>query len=165
MKKILPSILFLMAILTAAMAQQTITTVILMRHGEKVNDGTDDPALTSQGLERATRLAELLKNTTVDAIYSSPFQRTRNTIAPLAQAKGLAVQTYDPKKPEEIDAILKKHAGHTVVVCGHSNTKPRMANRLLGKAQFKDFEETEFGNLLVIDVLESGAAKVTVLNY
>lgn len=165
MKKILPFILFLMAMLTPALAQQTITTVILMRHGEKVNDGTDDPALTSQGLERATRLAELLKNTTVDAIYSSPFQRTRNTIAPLAQAKGLAVQTYDPKKPEEIDVILKKHAGHTVVVCGHSNTTPRMANRLLGKAQFKDFEETEFGNLLVIDVLESGAAKVTVLNY
>lgn len=164
MKKIL-SMLFLMATLTSATAQQPITTVILMRHGEKVNDGTDDPGLAPQGLERATRLAELLKNTAVDAIYSSPFQRTRNTIAPLAQAKGLAVQTYDPKKPEEIDVILKQHTGHTIVVCGHSNTTPRMANRLLGKAQFKDFEENEFGNLLVIDVLESGAAKVTVLNY
>jgi len=164
MKKIL-SMLFLMATLTSATAQQPITTVILMRHGEKVNDGTDDPGLTPQGLERATRLAELLKNTTVDAIYSSPFQRTQDTIAPLAQAKGLAVQTYDPKKPEAIDAIVKKHAGRTIVVCGHSNTTPRMANRLLGKTQFKDFEETEFGNLLVIDVLESGAAKVTVLNY
>jgi 2,3-bisphosphoglycerate-dependent phosphoglycerate mutase len=164
MKKILLSIL-LMAMLTPVMAQQTITTVILMRHGEKVNDGTDDPGLTPQGLERAARLAELLKNTTIDAIYSSPFQRTRNTIAPLAQAKGLTVQTYDPKKPEEIDAIVKKHAGHTVVVCGHSNTTPRMANRLLGKPHFKDFEETEFGNVLLIDVIVPGEAKVTVLNY
>ena len=91
MKKIL-SLLFLMAVLTPAMAQQPITTVILMRHGEKVNDGTDDPGLAPQGFERAARLAELLKNTAVDAIYSSPFQRTRNTIAPLAQAKGLTVQ-------------------------------------------------------------------------
>lgn len=164
MKKVL-SMFFVMAVLTSVMAQQPITTVILMRHAEKVNDGTDDPSLTPQGHERATRLAQLLQNTTVDAIYSSPFQRTQNTIAPLAQAKGLTVQTYDPKKPEEIDTILKKYPGRTIVVCGHSNTTPRMANRLLGKTQFKDFEETEFGNLLVIDVVESGEAKVTVLNY
>jgi len=166
MKKMLFSITLLMSALTFAMAQQRITTFILVRHGEKVTDGTDDPDLSPEGRERAARLAALLKDTAIDAIYASPFKRTQNTVAPLVQAKGLTVQLYDPKKPEVVDAILEKYAGRTVVICGHTNTTPRMANRLLGREQFKDFEETEFGHLLVIDVLELGkAAKVTVLHY
>ena len=69
MKKII--LFFLLAIGTMGFAQQTITTFILTRHAEKGDDGTKDPDLTQAGNERAQSLVRLLKNTKVDAIYST----------------------------------------------------------------------------------------------
>lgn len=166
MKKILFLFCCVILLVSAVSAQEKITTVILIRHAEKVLDNSDDPELKPEGAERAARLADVLKHTTVDAIYATSFKRTRNTVTPLAKAKNLEVQVYDPKKADEIDAMVKKHAGGTIVVCGHSNTVPRMANRLIGKEQFAEFEETVYNNLVIISMAEPGkATKVTWLTY
>jgi len=81
MKRILVFILFL--VVSGVYAQQ-ITTVILVRHAEKSSDGSKDPELTDAGNARAIALAKLLKEVKVDAIYSTGFKRTQNTVAPLA---------------------------------------------------------------------------------
>jgi 2,3-bisphosphoglycerate-dependent phosphoglycerate mutase len=145
---------------------QAVTTFILVRHAEKGSDGTDDPDLTPEGHERAGRLAALLKNTTVDAVYSTRYKRTKNTITPLAQQKNLGVQIYAAVKPDVIDAMMKTHAGGTVVIGGHSNTIPQIANLLTGKDEYKTFPDTDYGNILIVSVLEQGKeAKVTWINY
>ena len=41
-------------------AQKKITTFVLLRHAEKGNDGTDDPDLNPEGVERAARLVQIL---------------------------------------------------------------------------------------------------------
>lgn len=146
--------------------ENSITTFILVRHAEKGNDGTDDPDLRPEGHERARKLAALLKNTAVSAVYSTRYKRTTNTVTPLAQQKGLEVQVYDAAKPEVIEAMISRHAGGIVVIGGHSNTIPQIANLLTGKDDYKTFPDTDYGNIIIIPVLERGkAARVTWLNY
>ena len=161
-------LLFTMLIFANACAQrsETVTTFILLRHAEKATDGTDDPDLKPEGVERAERIAAMFKNTHVDAIYSTRYKRTTNTIALLARTKNLSVQHYEAHKPDAIEDILKKHAGRTVVVCGHSNNIPWTANLLLGKEEYKNYDDAEYGIILIVSVIEKGKlAKVTRLDY
>jgi 2,3-bisphosphoglycerate-dependent phosphoglycerate mutase len=147
-------------------AQQEITTFILLRHAEKENDGTKDPDITDEGRQRAIALARLLSEVKVDAIYSTNFKRTQHTLAPLAKSKNLTLLSYEPMKADEIDQMIKKFPGGTIVVCGHSNTTPWIANYLTGKETYKDFNENDYDNILFIDVAEKGKkAKVLWLNY
>lgn len=144
----------------------TITTVILVRHAEKGTDDPKDPELSEAGKQRAQRLAEVLKEIKVDAIYSTPYKRTRNTVAPLAEVKGLSIVTYDPSKKDEIDQLLQKFSGGTIVVAGHSNTVPGFANYLTGKTEFQNFDDSDYDNLLIVSVIERGkSAKVVWLTY
>lgn len=164
MKRIL--LIFILTVLAFQGSAQTITTFILVRHAEKASDGADDPDLKPEGFERAGKFAALFKNTSVDAVYSTRYKRTKHTVAPLAQQKGLEVQVYDAVKPEVIDALISKYAGGTVVIGGHSNTIPQIANLLTGKDEYKTFPDADYGNILIISLLERGkTAEVTWLNY
>ena len=101
-------ILLSAALIGCAQPKHEITTLILVRHAEKDNDGTKDPGLTDEGKDRANQLVSILRETQINAIYSTNFKRTMSTIQPLAQAKGLAITTDDPMKGEEMDKILKQ---------------------------------------------------------
>ncbi|HNV30658.1 MAG TPA: phosphoglycerate mutase family protein [Cyclobacteriaceae bacterium] len=159
--------IFLFVVLISfSIVQAQPTTFILVRHAEKGNDGTKDPDLTEAGTRRAQLLATMLKKTQVDAIYSTAYKRTRNTVSPLATTKGLSVSGYEAFKTDEIDQILKKHTGGTVVIAGHSNNIPWIANYLTGKETYKDFEDSDYENLLIVTVVEKGKnAKVVWLSY
>ncbi len=164
MKKLI--LFFLLTIGNTAYSQQIITTFILTRHAEKSDDGTKDPDLTAAGNERAQLLIKMLKETKVDAVYATAYKRTRNTVAPLAQAKGLTLEGYEAFKTDEIDLMLKKYTGGTVVISGHSNNIPWIVNYLIGKEQYQSFEDTRYDNLIVVSVIEKGkSAKVTWLSY
>ena len=77
------------------------TTIILLRHGVTQSterklfcgSGGADPGLTPTGVEQAQRAASWLKRLGgVDAIISSPLQRTRETAAVVANELGLDVE-------------------------------------------------------------------------
>ena len=74
-----------------------MTTILLIRHGENDTVGKTLTGrlpgvhLNDQGKEQAIRLAEILENTPVAAIYSSPLERTIETAQPLAEAKKLEI--------------------------------------------------------------------------
>lgn len=166
MKKFAIAICLLGAVLIGcAQPKDKITTLILVRHAEKENDGTKDPGLTAEGKARAADLVKILGETKIDAIYSTNYKRTRSTVQPLAAAKGISILTYDPMKGEEMDKILQAHAGATIVICGHSNTTPWVANYLLDKEELADFKDSDYDNLIILSVLEKGHAQVTWLNY
>jgi broad specificity phosphatase PhoE/ribonuclease HI len=76
------------------------TTIILLRHGVTPSterklfcgSGGSDPGLTATGVEQAQRAVAWLKRLDgVDAIVSSPLQRTRETAAVVANELGLEV--------------------------------------------------------------------------
>jgi 2,3-bisphosphoglycerate-dependent phosphoglycerate mutase len=150
---------------SSVIAQEKVTTVILIRHAEKMMDGTSDPDLTESGKNRAVLLADLLSKAKIDAIYSTHYRRTENTVAPLAKRHGLIVQNYDGGKMTEVDAMLAKHQGETILICGHSNTTPAIVNYLTGhKDEFKTFDDNDYGNVVIVSRCD-GEGKVTWLRY
>lgn len=60
-------------------------TFYLVRHAEKVADDSNDPDLTAAGREQAVKIATRLKNKGITDIWSSDYQRTRETAAPPAK--------------------------------------------------------------------------------
>lgn len=154
-----------LVMLSSAVQAQEITTFILVRHAEKVLDGDKDPSLTEEGIQRALRLKELLAKTSINAIYSTRYKRTRGTVQPLATSVGLSVREYEPRSEEAIAGMLKEHAGKTVLVCGHSDTVPQIANWLTGTTDYQEFDETDYGNVIIISVAGKGPASVTWLRY
>ena len=73
--------------------------ILLVRHGEtewnrrEVFRGRADVPLSARGREQARLLAEALKGSGVQAVYSSPLSRARQTAEPLAEALGIEVRT------------------------------------------------------------------------
>jgi 2,3-bisphosphoglycerate-dependent phosphoglycerate mutase len=153
----------LMAILHPIHAQkQKITTFILVRHAEKVADGSKDPELSEVGKARAQRLMDLLQRQEIDAIYSTNYKRTMNTVTPLAEKLGMTIQPYEAFKEDVIGNMIEAHQGKTIVVVGHSNNVPWIANLLLGTKQFGDYDESYYENVLIVNVLDKGVYATTL---
>lgn len=79
-----------------------MTTLLLIRHGEndftrtgKLAGWTPGVSLNELGCRQAEQLAVKLKDAPIRALYCSPLERTRETAAPLARAKGLEVQIHE----------------------------------------------------------------------
>jgi 2,3-bisphosphoglycerate-dependent phosphoglycerate mutase len=166
MKSIYILVLFVLSF-TASLAQDVVTTFVLIRHAEKdLTQSTNDPDLSAEGKKRAQRLAAMFNEGEVTAIYSTPYKRTRQTVEVLAAKKGLALQEYSANKEEEIDAMLKTHAGGTIIVVGHSNTIPWFANKLLGVEKYRPMEDDDYDNVWIVSLIEKGkTAKLIWLNY
>ncbi len=164
MKKfLLITLLFTFAISSFA---QEPTTFILVRHAEKALDGTNNPPLSEIGLERASDLAALLSAHDIAALYSTPFKRTEATLTPIGRNKGIEVQNYDPyAKGDWLAPLIEKHAGETVVISGHSNTIPTLANALLGNETFSQFDESDYSNLIIIVTAELGKGTLVHLKF
>ena len=76
-----------------------MTTLWLVRHGvtshtgHKLSGWMPDVHLTDEGRAQAEAAAELLSHIELDAVYSSPIDRTRQTAAVIAARQGLPVRT------------------------------------------------------------------------
>ena len=75
-------------------------TVLLVRHAEPVAPGTagfDEftRPLTQKGSRNAHQLCETLASTQIDAAYSSPYLRARQTIDPIARVRRIGIETID----------------------------------------------------------------------
>ncbi|WP_462252669.1 SixA phosphatase family protein [Ekhidna sp.] len=164
MKKfLLTTTLFIFA--TVLFGQEQ-TTLILVRHAEKANDGTSNPPLSEAGFQRANNLAALLTAQDISALYSTPFTRTEATLTPIGRDKGIEVQQYDPyAKDEWLSSLIQKHRGETVVISGHSNTIPTLANALIGSETFSQFDENDYSNLIIIVTDEVGKGKLIRLKF
>ncbi|MDN5200547.1 phosphoglycerate mutase family protein [Fulvivirgaceae bacterium BMA10] len=144
--------------------ESNITTIYMIRHAEKASDGTKDPDLTEIGRKRANLFNKMLSNVDISAIYSTPYKRTRQTVKPLADSKGLTIIEYDPRAPK-LEEILGNHKGGSIVIVGHSNTIPFMANHFVAQEQFKQLDDLEYDKLFIVNTLGIGKSKVEVLSF
>jgi 2,3-bisphosphoglycerate-dependent phosphoglycerate mutase len=143
-----------------------LTTVILVRHAEKGPAPPNDPLLTAEGQQRAERLARMLGNTPISAIYTTPFARTRGTAAPLAAAKSLTPVevTVTPTYARDIVAGVHEQRGGTFVVVGHSNTT-RDVLRAFGFSDAPEIPETDYDNLFILTYGPSTESRLLSLKY
>ena len=155
------------AALSTAGAQQSPTVVIIVRHAEKAAAPANDPPLTDAGAARARALATALADANVQAVITTQLLRTRETARPLAEARGLTMETVPTgaaaAHAQAVADAVRKHAGKTVLVVGHSNTvTPIIA--ALGGPKLADLCDSQYSNLYTV-VLDGAAARLVVGTY
>ena len=133
---------------------QEVTTYYLIRHAEKdLSDKSNrNPHLTEVGKERARTWKTIFKEVTFDKIYSTGYHRTKETAAPTAEDHQLNVEDYDPRNLYSPN-FKKATQGKTVLVVGHSNTTPYLANKISGVQNYADIDELIHGNLYIIQCI------------
>lgn len=111
-----------------SMAKQTI---YLIRHAEKVDPNAKDPALSNVGKQRALHLIDLFNYAKPSAIFTTQFQRTQLTAAPLSKSINvpITVLAINAENTAQYPALLLKQIcalpkNATVLVVGHSNSIP-----------------------------------------
>jgi broad specificity phosphatase PhoE len=156
---------------SSALAQRA---VYLVRHAEKAGD-----ALSATGRAQAARLAGLLKDSGVTFIYTTQFERTRQTAAPLKsllEAKGSAVETLSLDLPASVldhsddpdllasygrsvvKTIREKSPGEIVLIVSHDATIPAIL-QALGHEPKVTIQPTEFDRLFQIVPRAAGDAR------
>jgi phosphohistidine phosphatase SixA len=161
-------ILSLAAPLTPALgAQDSPTTVVLVRHGEKATTPANDPGLTDAGVARAQALVKVLAGAKIGAVIATQFTRTRDTAQPTAEAAHLAIETI-ATGPKDVHAkavadAVRRHMGQTVLVVGHSNTLTSII-AALGGPTLRDLCDSEYSDLFTL-VLDKGSARLVRASY
>ncbi len=73
--------------------------LILIRHAlperREVSDGPADPELTADGHAQAEHMADYLSSENIQAVYTSPMRRARQTAEPLGRRLGLEPVVVD----------------------------------------------------------------------
>lgn len=136
-----------------------VARYVVVRHAEKTDDGTRDPALAPAGRERAQRLAARLREEPLRAVYVTAYRRTLQTGEPAALGHGLAPVVYDAgRAPAEFAAQLRRaHRDGAVLVVGHSNTAPAIAAALCACA-VEPMAETEYDRRMIVELDAQGRA-------
>jgi phosphohistidine phosphatase SixA len=139
-----------------------VSTYYLIRHAEKdrSNASNYNPELTEAGQKRAQGWATVFKDVELDAIYSTNYLRTQQTATPTAKLKGLTIQNYDPHNLD-ITQFVETTKGKSVLIVGHSNTTPGLANALLGEKKYQLMEDTNNAGLYIVTI--SGSKRTSVL--
>lgn len=131
--------------------ENNISTYYFIRHAEKVKSESPDPILHTDGKQRATKWAEIFNSISFDAIYSTDYNRTRNTALPTAQNKEINLSLYHPMNID-IDEFLLETIGKTILIVGHSNTIPAFVNKIIEKDKYHTIEEETYGNLYIVEI-------------
>jgi len=159
------SLLLLLCLLAGTIQAQDFTTIILVRHAEKdMSASTNDPGLSAAGKERSEALAHALAEMDIDAIFSTPYVRTRTTVSLLSEQKALAIKEYDPFDKEALHTILHDHKGKTLLFSGHSNTVPAMLNTLTQTNDYQILDDQAYDDLFMV-IFHDDKPKVIHLQY
>jgi broad specificity phosphatase PhoE len=148
--------------LHASESEAEPATVFLVRHAEKTGE-EKDPGLTESGVARAADLATTLRDAGIEYILSSDYRRTRDTAIPLAETLGVSIEIYDPRDLPGLATRLAELGGRVLVV-GHSNTTPAVAE-LLGGESGPPIDEAEHDRLYVLSMGIDGMVSTVLIRY
>ena len=140
--------------------------IILIRHAEKPAD-SNNPHLSPAGLKRAERLVSFMTTDPVVTRFGLPVavfatqttkddngQRSQETVAPLAKALKLRVQT--PFLGKDYAALAKlilatpAFAGKTVLICWNHEEIPQLAAALGVTPEPPKWKGSEFDRVYII---------------
>lgn len=168
-RTLLASLLIFAAAAVIPVLAGTATTVIVVRHAEKMTDSTD-PLLSEAGKERAAELAHVLADVKLSAIISTPFKRTTGTVAAIAETRGIEITLMpidgglEKHVADIARRVVEKYAGSAVLIVGHSNTVPAIV-RKFGIDGLPELTEKDYDDLFVLNIDGSGTAQLVHLHY
>ena len=142
--------------------------VVIVRHAEKGTTPANDPPLTEAGVARAKDLAARLANAKVQAVITTQLVRTRETGRPTADANGVTMETVSAGGPVAVHAratadAVRKHAGQTVLVVGHSNTVTHIIEAL-GGPKMAELCDSAYSNLFTL-ILDGSSARLVLGSF
>ena len=157
---------------SAGATENATTTVFLVRHAEKI-DESSDPELTPAGKERAQELAYVLSNVKLDAVYDTPFIRTRDTAKPTADDQGLKVETIHSLRLEDlksfVELALEKHKGGIILFVSHSNIVPALLKIIkqeeLTVSRSEYMNDQAYDDLIVVSYETRDNVRILNLKY
>jgi broad specificity phosphatase PhoE len=160
-------LLLLAAAIGCGAKSEAPTTVLIVRHAEKMANAGTDADLSPAGVARANALAAVVAHAGAEAAYVTQYRRTKETAAPLHLPMievpvDLAAPGDYPKRLAE--TILSRSAGKVVLVVSHSNVVPALIEAL-GQVRVPPLGDAEYGRLYVITVPRSGAPRVIAAQY
>ncbi len=138
--------------------------VFLVRHAERLDNSQDSP-LSPEGKARAGRLAEMLRDARITAVYATQFQRTVETARPLAEKLGLQIRQVPAADQDALLAKLRSSGPRDrVLVVSHADRLPALM-KVLGYDQDLTLATNEYDNLFVVLPHGTGAPTVLRLRY
>jgi len=154
---------------SALLAQKA---VFVVRHAEKASDANEASVpLSAAGTARAQKLAAMLKDAGITAVYSTDTVRTRTTAEPLAAARKLPIRTYDfatadgkPNLSPLAQELRREHSQDVVLVVGHSNTIGPLISAL-GCSESISIAADDYDGLFVVVPQASGPPVLLRLRY
>lgn len=153
------------SLVLAELMNDSVTTFILVRHAEKMIGGSD-PELSAAGQARAVELSRILKKIPLAKVFSTDFNRTRETARPTAEEQMQVLQLYNPSDLNTfVDHTLLNFPAKKMLVVGHSNSTASLLNILVGENIYADIPETDFDNLYLVTVFEKGRSDVVHMKY
>ena len=162
MKKYVLLIVFACSFLSA-FSQEEVTTYYLIRHAEKnrTDKNDKDPHLTYEGIKRAENWAEVLSTVQFDLVYTTDYNRTKETALPTAEKNGLQLFVYDANNMYDEGFKYNTNGKHVLVV-GHSNTIPNFVNKIIGKDTYKEIDDANNSNLYIVTVTKDCVTDVVL---
>lgn len=122
-------------------------TVYVTRHMQKL-DGTD-PGLSAEGIAAADRLAAVLADKGVTAIYATPTRRAMETAGALSRRTGVRITSYDPRDPQALVAAAATSKG-SILIVGQSNTVHDIIARFGARNPPAPLTEQDYGTVFAI---------------
>lgn len=140
---------------------------VLVRHCEKILDGSKDPGLTAEGQARAERLGRLLMHFQLDSVYSTNYLRTRNTAAAVIERGQLpATQLYTPEGQSELlHRLVSAGGSRRYLIVGHQNTVPMALNILTGAFNYQNLPDHAYSKCFIVVSRGIGQSTVLELDY
>ena len=154
MKTLLAGTALLMTLIPGLASAQKM--VILTRHAERADGQATmttasgapaDPKLSAEGEARARKLAAMLGDAGITAMFTTEFIRTKDTAAPLAAKLKITPEVVATAAAATMVDKIKAHANDTVFVVGHSNSVPAIIKALGGPDV--TIADTEYDNLFI----------------
>jgi hypothetical protein len=177
------TLILLFTALASASAQSPVAgpaQIILLRHAEKPAD-LENPHLSPAGVKRAEQLVPfIMKDPAMTglglpvAVFATQTtkhdngQRTQETVAPLARALRLPVQT--PFLSRNYDKLAKQilansaFAGKTVLICWTHDEIPKLAAALGVKPRPSKWKESVFDRVYVLSY-QNGTPTLSTFRY
>lgn len=134
--------------------------IFIVRHAEKL--AGKDPSLSAQGQLRALRLAKVLSSTHLDKVYTTDYNRTRETATAVTQDQQLDLSVYDPRDMAAFTQYLLTQQG-SILVVGHSNTSTDLVEGLGAEKQIPIADASEFDRLYIVTLNANKQMVSTVL--
>ena len=134
MKQLVPSAiaLFLLVVIVGLVytyMYSPVTTVVLVRHAERIND-TDTSSISADGWERAGVLAIVVREAGVKHIFVTEKRRTGQTAEPAAERLNLIPSVIPADRTPQLIDSIRTFGGEAILVVGHANTLPAILRSL-----------------------------------